>query len=94
MLLENCQFSFRRITAVACECGYVRLTKVCLKTNKLIFNFSTKLNNYISHVSMYPDETAVPLEGALANLSTGKLTRKGALNLLVVNTILPPVLFE
>ncbi|KAJ3636757.1 hypothetical protein MTP99_000270 [Tenebrio molitor] len=86
--------STERITAVACECGYVRLTKVCLKTNKLIFNFSTKLNNYISHVSMYPNETAVPLEGALANLSTGKLTRKGALNLLVVNTILPPVLFE
>ncbi|KAJ3647450.1 hypothetical protein Zmor_019328 [Zophobas morio] len=83
-----------RLTAVACECGYVRLTKVCVKTNKLVFNFSTKLNNYISHLKIFPEEQSVATEVALNNLDTGVLTKKGALNLVVVNSILPPVLFE
>ena len=79
---------------MACECGYVRLTKVCVKTNKLVFNFSTKLNNYISHLKIFPEEQSVATEVALNNLDRGVLTKKGALNLVVVNTILPPVLFE
>ncbi|EFA06740.2 KICSTOR complex protein kaptin [Tribolium castaneum] len=75
----------QRVTAMACECGYVRLTQVCVKTNKLSFNFSTKLNNYISHLRLYPDEKLISLAEKPVNCG---------LNLVVVNTILPPVLFQ
>ncbi|KAL3285500.1 hypothetical protein HHI36_000032 [Cryptolaemus montrouzieri] len=50
----------QRLVAIGCECGYVRVTRVCGKTKKILFNFSCRLDNYISHVRLYKtDEGAV-----------------------------------
>ncbi|XP_045474499.1 KICSTOR complex protein kaptin-like [Harmonia axyridis] len=42
-----------RLFVTGCECGYLRLVKVCTKTKKIMFNFSTRLDNYISNVKLY-----------------------------------------
>lgn len=63
-----------RLVATGCECGYLRFTKVNVKTAKVEFNFSTRLDNYISQVKLFEVN--------------------GQINLLVVNTILQPLLFQ
>lgn len=86
---------FRRITTFSCECGYVKLTRVCTITNKLIYNFSTKFNDFISCVSIYSDQNNVNKFSKVNNeMESSKTDEKPVLNLLVTNTILPAVIFR
>lgn len=93
---------FRRITSLACECGYVKLLRVDVKTNKVIYNFSTRFSNYISRVYIYPQSELKMNFSFLDNQRFHKLkevTKAGkvedrTLNLVVVNTILPTIVFQ
>ncbi|XP_030757029.1 KICSTOR complex protein kaptin-like [Sitophilus oryzae] len=86
-----------RVTAFGCECGYVKLLKVNTTSDKLVYNFSTRFGNYISNVYLYLERDSKNSE-ELARiipksiLSERKETRP-VLNLVVVNSILPPILF-
>ncbi|CAH0551988.1 unnamed protein product [Brassicogethes aeneus] len=81
-----------RITAYACECGYVKLTRTSTQTNKLIYNFFTRFNNYISSLCIYPEKN-ITNQFHKKDLDTEK-PEKPHLNLLVTNSILPAVLFR
>ncbi|KAJ8942623.1 hypothetical protein NQ318_013336 [Aromia moschata] len=93
-----------RLTSFACECGYMKLLRIDTRTNKIIYNFSTRFGNYISRVHIFP-EPDVPsnflletrgLTKCLGNAdeaSDTKNTNK-KLNLIVINTILPAVIFH
>ncbi|CAH1110509.1 unnamed protein product [Psylliodes chrysocephalus] len=91
-----------RVTTFACECGYVKLLKVDVRNNKLIYNFSTRFGNYISRVYISPENDAP--ENKLIEESTmfKEIEKKNdeskhldkRLNLIVVNTILPGVIFH
>ncbi|XP_019868581.1 KICSTOR complex protein kaptin isoform X2 [Aethina tumida] len=84
-----------RITTFSCECGYVKLTRICTITNKLIYNFSTKFNDFISCVSIYSDQNNLNKFSKVNNeMESSKTDEKPVLNLLVTNTILPAVIFR
>ncbi|KAJ8981807.1 hypothetical protein NQ317_007393 [Molorchus minor] len=92
-----------RITSFCCECGYMKLLRVDTKTNKVIYNFSTRFGNYISKVQIFPEKDApstftLETGGLIKCLSKIDETRGAAddrkLNLVVVNTILPAVIFH
>ncbi|XP_028149756.1 KICSTOR complex protein kaptin [Diabrotica virgifera virgifera] len=80
-----------RITTFACECGYVKLLKIDVKTNKVVYNFSTRFGNYIAKVHISPEKDPPP-EGLKLLKKTG--SRDKRLNLVVVNTILPCMIFH
>ncbi|CAG9837605.1 unnamed protein product [Diabrotica balteata] len=80
-----------RITAFACECGYIKLMKIDVKTNKVVYNFSTRFGNYVSQVHISPEKDPPP-EGLKLLTKTG--FRDKRLNLVVVNTILPCLIFH
>ncbi|XP_066262660.1 KICSTOR complex protein kaptin-like [Euwallacea similis] len=87
-----------RLTAFGCECGYVKLLKINTKTKKIIYNFSTRFNNYIAQVYIYLENRIQPPEKLLNKLpSSLVLDKKDArqiVNLVVVNSILPSVHFR
>jgi len=84
-----------RLTAFGCECGYVRLCRVCVKSNKIIFNFSTRFDNTISAVRLYPSkhELKSPPFVKEEYKSHPTCAKNPILNLVVTNTILPAVFF-
>lgn len=90
------------MTSFACECGYVKFMKVDVKANKVIYNFSTRFGNYISRVQIFTENN-----GQLDNFPKEDLwksyhgrrkveggTASNKVNLVVVNTILPAVVFQ
>ncbi|KAH1007617.1 hypothetical protein HUJ04_004829 [Dendroctonus ponderosae] len=86
-----------RVTAFGCECGYVKLLKVNTKTNKVIYNFSTRFSNYISKVQLYfENEVKHPdhFGKIISKIATEKKDARQVLNLIVVNSLLPSVLFR
>ncbi|XP_074034569.1 KICSTOR complex protein kaptin [Leptinotarsa decemlineata] len=88
-----------RITSFACECGYVKLLKVDVVSNKLVYNFSTRFGNYISKVYIFPEFNSVTdysfeKSTFLRELDIKSRGTSKKLNLVVVNTILPAVIFH
>ncbi|CAH2000192.1 unnamed protein product [Acanthoscelides obtectus] len=91
----------RRVTSFVCECGYVKLLVVDVKCNKLIYNFSTRFGNYIPRVQIYLEKDKTDLQcrnefiKCLADDKTDKTEdEEFILNLVVVNSILPAVMFH
>lgn len=95
-------FIFRRITSLACECGYVKLLRVNVEENKVLYNFSTRFGNYVSRVYISPQYELKTNFGFLKtqifkkfeNLKNNGTDNDKNLNLIVVNSILPPVIFQ
>ncbi|CAG9860239.1 unnamed protein product [Phyllotreta striolata] len=92
-----------RVTSFACECGYVKLLKVDVRSNKVIYNFSTRFGNYISRVYISPENDVPEDKLFKKNLTftdimrqrrTERSTSSKRLNLIVINTILPSVIFH
>lgn len=96
---------FRRITSYACECGYIKLLKIDTKKNSVVYNFSTRFGNYISRVQIFPENENVSnftfemngdmktIGGDEKSVINEKPTTK-KINLVVINTILPAVIFQ
>ncbi|XP_056634756.1 KICSTOR complex protein kaptin-like isoform X1 [Diorhabda sublineata] len=85
-----------RVTAFGCECGYVKMFKVDVKNKVLEYNFCTRFGNYISKVCIVPDKNS-PKNCDIINKirrTEGDKEEEVKLNLIVVNTILPPVIFH
>ncbi|XP_076260222.1 KICSTOR complex protein kaptin-like [Rhynchophorus ferrugineus] len=89
-----------RITSFACDCGYVKLLKIDTRTNKIIYNMSTRFGNSISSIQLYADFEKPTMDNkncidplCLPELKPEKRDGRPVINLVVVNTILPPVLF-
>lgn len=78
--------SFRRITTFATECGYIKLIRVDVKTNTILYNFSTKFGNCVSKVCIYPE--------VRTNEGYKESQKAEKLNLVVVNSIHPAVIFQ
>ncbi|KAL1513800.1 hypothetical protein ABEB36_003160 [Hypothenemus hampei] len=87
-----------RITAIGCECGYLKLIKVDTKVKKTVYNFSTRFTNYIAKVNLYIENETKHLEnfnkGTLKICCEKREISRPILNLVVVNSILPSVLFQ
>lgn len=69
-----------------------------VKTNTVLYNFSTRFGNSVSKVIIYPETSKKisaeqPLNTELIN-STQCAKSKPGLNLVVVNTIHPAVIFQ
>lgn len=71
----------RRLTAFGCECGFIKISNFSLKTNKLTFSHTTRFHNYITHLRIYSEKYAE------------RTDEKPQLNVVVSNSILPPVFF-
>lgn len=76
-------FVCRRLTAFGCECGYIKICNFSVKTNKLTFSHATRLHNYITQLRIYPEKHS----------DSVKIREKPQLNVVVSNSILPPVFF-
>lgn len=48
---KNCS---ERISAYGTECGYLKLMKLCMKTNSVLFNYSTSFISPITQLRIYP----------------------------------------
>ncbi|KAJ8923985.1 hypothetical protein NQ315_006761 [Exocentrus adspersus] len=87
-----------RITSFACECGYVKLLKVDTKKNQVVYNFSTRFGNYISRVQIFPEDEVSHLfktdDSEHATKRESKKDSPNKINLVVINTILPAVIFR
>ncbi|XP_050294931.1 KICSTOR complex protein kaptin-like [Anthonomus grandis grandis] len=84
-----------RITTFGCEDGYVKLLKVNTKTNKLVYNFSTRFTNYVASVHLYFENTpniSDKFAKSFGKTTLDKRVARPILNLIVVNSILPPVI--
>ncbi|CAH1116569.1 unnamed protein product [Phaedon cochleariae] len=87
-----------RVSSFACECGYVKLFKVNVKSNKVVYDLSTRFGNYISKVLLFPEHnprtTYTFQKGNFMKEHKPDPERTEVLNLVVVNTILPAVVFH
>lgn len=88
---------FRRLSAVGCECGYLRLCKVDVKTNKIIYNLSTRFVSTIINVRFQIENkhklkktVSLILERETCETNDDNCT----INLVVLNSILPAVYFK
>ncbi|XP_018575978.1 KICSTOR complex protein kaptin-like [Anoplophora glabripennis] len=94
-----------RITSYACECGYIKLLKVDTKKNQVVYNFSTRFGNYISRVQIFPEDDGMSNFTFEMNGNVKRIGRDekpvshsksipNKINLVVINTILPAVIFH
>lgn len=85
-----------RVTVFGCECGYVRLCRYNLKLSKIMFNFSTNFNNTISNVRIYLEEQKLKQPDCIKEeyKETTLEYINPILNVVVTNTLLPPVHFR
>ncbi|KAF5288484.1 hypothetical protein FQA39_LY15413 [Lamprigera yunnana] len=90
---SNCS---ERLTAFGCECGYIRLCRFDVKAGAIMFNFSTNFNNIISNVRIYPEARSYKQPECMKNkyVEAVKENSTPILNLIVTNTLLPPVHFR
>lgn len=84
-----------RVTAFGCECGYIRLCRVCVKTSKILYNFSTRFENSISSVKLYSIPEVIEPPNCLKDdyIFKSNKTDLPLINLVVVNSLLPAVFF-
>ncbi|XP_060519052.1 KICSTOR complex protein kaptin-like [Cylas formicarius] len=88
-----------RVTAFGCECGYVKLMKINTKTNKIVYNFSVRFGNYISNVYLYREDkikSKYKIQKIIGvnNSSESAGNSQPILNMIVINSILPAVIFR
>ncbi|XP_031351804.1 KICSTOR complex protein kaptin-like isoform X2 [Photinus pyralis] len=86
----------KRLTAFGCECGYMRLCCVNVKISTILYNFSTDFNNTISSVYIYPNERNFKQPTFIKDVYAmePKENTDPVINLIVTNTLLPPVCFR
>lgn len=69
--------------------------RVDVKTNTVLYNFSTKFGNFVSKVCIYPEKPNNKEKKESQDLKNpDSSTRKTKLNLVVVNSIHPAVIFQ
>ncbi|KRT83280.1 hypothetical protein AMK59_4597 [Oryctes borbonicus] len=87
-----------RLTVFGTETGYVRLCRVCTKTNAIFLNHSTNFISYVSHVKIYPQNkiirkpTFVKASKYQSDQANGN-EEKLILNVIIANTSVPSVFF-
>lgn len=85
---------FRRVTAFGCECGYVRISRVCVKTNTEVFSHSTRFDNYITSLRIFPESGEPKVPKCICDQVFDKqISHEPLIHVAVTNSILPPIFF-
>ncbi|XP_046477779.1 KICSTOR complex protein kaptin isoform X1 [Neodiprion pinetum] len=85
----------RRVTAVGCECGLVKVSLVDVENINIIKNWTLRYDKPVSSVRIFCNENVVPKPKFLGGdeTDTDERHEEPALNILVVNTVHASVVF-
>lgn len=85
---------FRRVTAFGCECGYVRICRVSVKANTVIYSHTVRFDNFITTLRIYSETDSTAGSANISSQIENTCKDIPVLNLIVLNSVLPPVFFR
>ncbi|GJQ66742.1 hypothetical protein Trydic_g4682 [Trypoxylus dichotomus] len=88
-----------RLTVFGTDTGYVRLCRICTKTNAILLNHSTNFISYVSHIKIYCENKIIPrpdflLKAKYQKDQVNEVKEKLLLNVIIANTSVPSVFFR